>query len=238
MNKICKQCQGVFPLDSFHKDRREKDGHVIICKECAKEKSRIWNATNQERKKETCKIYYTKNSRIIIQKTSEHKKNNRDRINELARTSYAFNLEESRQKARERMQRWRSNPANKDSQREQRNVEVALHPGERARKLRLWRSNNPELAKAQTDRRRALRRGATQSTLTSKEWAFIKLSYDHRCAYCGKKQKRLTQDHITPLSRGGTHTIDNVVPACQSCNSRKHAGAPLCPVQPILPLGF
>jgi hypothetical protein len=29
-------------------------------------------------------------------------------------------------------------------------------------------------------------------------------------------------DHRIPLSRGGRHEIDNVIPACKPCNSRKH----------------
>jgi 5-methylcytosine-specific restriction endonuclease McrA len=29
-------------------------------------------------------------------------------------------------------------------------------------------------------------------------------------------------DHKLPLSRGGSNTIDNVVPACRPCNQKKH----------------
>jgi 5-methylcytosine-specific restriction endonuclease McrA len=29
-------------------------------------------------------------------------------------------------------------------------------------------------------------------------------------------------DHMIPVSRGGFHTIANIVPACQPCNSTKH----------------
>jgi 5-methylcytosine-specific restriction endonuclease McrA len=39
------------------------------------------------------------------------------------------------------------------------------------------------------------------------------------CAYCGKRAD--TIDHIVPRSRGGTHTWDNCVAACRTCNSRK-----------------
>ncbi|MEZ5205012.1 MAG: HNH endonuclease [Acidimicrobiales bacterium] len=40
-----------------------------------------------------------------------------------------------------------------------------------------------------------------------------------RCAYCGAKGS--TVDHVVPRSRGGRHDWDNVVLACQPCNSRK-----------------
>ncbi|MGI9001730.1 MAG: HNH endonuclease [Pseudonocardia sp.] len=40
-----------------------------------------------------------------------------------------------------------------------------------------------------------------------------------RCAYCGKRAE--TIDHVVPRSRGGTHTWDNCVAACRTCNSHK-----------------
>jgi 5-methylcytosine-specific restriction endonuclease McrA len=43
---------------------------------------------------------------------------------------------------------------------------------------------------------------------------------DGRCYYCGLERK-LTQDHVVPLSKGGSHSKDNVVAACRSCNSSK-----------------
>ena len=33
--------------------------------------------------------------------------------------------------------------------------------------------------------------------------------------------ERLTQDHVIPLSKGGQHIKENIVPACPSCNSKK-----------------
>lgn len=34
-------------------------------------------------------------------------------------------------------------------------------------------------------------------------------------------ETRLTADRVIPLSRGGSNFIENIVPACGSCNSRK-----------------
>lgn len=42
----------------------------------------------------------------------------------------------------------------------------------------------------------------------------------HSCQYCGSG-KRLTLDHVIPRSRGGLHSWDNVVTACERCNSFK-----------------
>jgi 5-methylcytosine-specific restriction endonuclease McrA len=92
----------------------------------------------------------------------------------------------------------------------------------------------PKAQKAANARYRARKKGAARSDLTAKQWEEIKSAYGHRCVYCGKKFKRLTKDHIIPLSRGGDHTVSNIVPACMSCNRKKHANAPPVPVQPLL----
>jgi 5-methylcytosine-specific restriction endonuclease McrA len=42
----------------------------------------------------------------------------------------------------------------------------------------------------------------------------------HACQYCGSP-KKLTLDHVIPRSKGGLHTWDNVVAACEKCNSVK-----------------
>ncbi|MDJ0713475.1 MAG: HNH endonuclease [Prochloraceae cyanobacterium] len=42
----------------------------------------------------------------------------------------------------------------------------------------------------------------------------------HQCQYCGSR-KKLTIDHVIPLSKGGKHSWENVVIACEPCNSRK-----------------
>lgn len=42
----------------------------------------------------------------------------------------------------------------------------------------------------------------------------------HTCQYCGSR-KRLTLDHVIPKSKGGSHTWDNVVTACEPCNLKK-----------------
>lgn len=67
--------------------------------------------------------------------------------------------------------------------------------------------------------------GAT-GTISAQEWEAKLALYDRRCAYCGKQPPRLHMEHMIPLSRGGSHSIDNVVPSCPSCNLRKGTKTP------------
>jgi len=90
---------------------------------------------------------------------------------------------------------------------------------------RAWRGANPAMVCAKGKLRRARKLGAGGS-ITLDQWKAIQSAYEWRCAYCGKKPAKLTQDHVIPLSRGGSHTPANIVPACTSCNSSKGARLP------------
>ena len=53
-----------------------------------------------------------------------------------------------------------------------------------------------------------------------KRWA----EFDHACAYCGKPDHRadeLELEHVVPISKGGAHHLNNIVPACRQCNHSK-----------------
>jgi 5-methylcytosine-specific restriction endonuclease McrA len=56
--------------------------------------------------------------------------------------------------------------------------------------------------------------------LTTPEWAGLRTAWGG-CAYCGSDTAELQRDCVLPISRGGRYTIDNVVPACRSCNTSK-----------------
>jgi 5-methylcytosine-specific restriction endonuclease McrA len=45
--------------------------------------------------------------------------------------------------------------------------------------------------------------------------------YGWECHWCGRKDTKLTIDHLTPRSRGGGDEIENLRPCCKPCNSRK-----------------
>ena len=83
-----------------------------------------------------------------------------------------------------------------------------------------WAFPDPEARRRYRQARRAARRHAAGS-LSVGEWEEIQKQFHQRCAYC-QRRRELTQDHVVPLSRGGRHDRTNIVPACRSCNSRKH----------------
>jgi hypothetical protein len=110
---------------------------------------------------------------------------------------------------------------------------TATHRQQINARTRTYRATNRERDQSYQRTRRARKRGA-EATLTLAQWDAIKALFGYRCAYCGQRPQKLTQDHITPIARGGAHTAANVIPACGSCNSRKLTNPPPVPVQRVL----
>lgn len=84
-----------------------------------------------------------------------------------------------------------------------------------------YRKNNPDKKRHLENRRRASKfENGGSHTLAQRLEKFEILG--NVCFYC-QKPKPLTVDHNIPLSRGGTDNIENILPACRSCNSKKNA---------------
>jgi len=154
-------------------------------------------------------------------------------------TRYAQDPEKARQEARTHYAKHRDILAararqyraeNPDTMKETQRRFRQNHPGYD----RTWNQAHPEVHQATEERRRAHKAAAAINDFTRAQWEVMKQHYGHRCVYCGRKMKRLTMDHLTPISKGGNHTASNIVPACQICNSIKGTKTPLLPVQPLL----
>lgn len=74
--------------------------------------------------------------------------------------------------------------------------------------------------RARAARKRKRRLSAVTNDLTAEQWAAIKSAWSG-CAYCGATDGPLQRDCVMAISRGGRYTVDNVVPACASCNTSK-----------------
>lgn len=57
---------------------------------------------------------------------------------------------------------------------------------------------------------------------TPDEWLELLEFYKHRCLFPGCENTNLTPDHVVPLSKGGTNTIENIQPLCRHHNATKY----------------
>lgn len=103
-----------------------------------------------------------------------------------------------------------------------------------------WRINNQERAKEYGKKYRQTEIGKEKykgyrkfrqqhktHLITDYEWQACKKYFDNTCAYCGMPEKEhrtvygqdLHKDHV---EHNGSNGLENCIPACKSCNSKKH----------------
>lgn len=90
---------------------------------------------------------------------------------------------------------------------------------------RRWRKRNRDKVKLYHKMSKARRRAKVREargSFNGSDWLERLALFNYRCVYCGSKRRKLTVDHWIPLSRGGTNSKGNIVPACSPCNSHKH----------------
>jgi 5-methylcytosine-specific restriction endonuclease McrA len=74
--------------------------------------------------------------------------------------------------------------------------------------------------RARAARKRKRRMDRVEHDLTDEQWNALRDAWAG-CAYCGATDRPMQRDCVLALSRGGRYTLDNIVPACRSCNASK-----------------
>lgn len=202
--KRCSKCREFKTLDNFYRDKTKKSGYGYQCKACIK---------SNESRKEYLKEYRETHKEYFREKHAEYRERNREKLKEKSKVNYWTNREKISQRAKE------------------------YRKTDRCKQL--------EKARRQTDRykgyvkyRKAIRRGAERQG--DRDITLEKLYIRDKgvCQICGKKcnwrdikiqgvcsivgRMYPSIDHIKPISRGGSHTWDNVQLAHFSCNSSKN----------------
>ena len=126
------------------------------------------------------------------------------------------------EKAREAMRRWRArNPdLKRERDRAYRRAAYRRDPAKSKAQRIAYLARHPEVKRAIDQSYRA-RKVAAHGSYTGAQWLDLLARCGHACAYCGATGP-LEADHRVPLARGGTNLIDNILPACRSCNGMKH----------------
>lgn len=71
--KICTKCKKEKSLDNFSKNKNNKDGFQVYCKECFNKNNLIYHKNNKEKKKKYAKQYALKNKEKSQKYYQDHK---------------------------------------------------------------------------------------------------------------------------------------------------------------------
>jgi len=219
--KTCTKCKITKPFSEYNKSKQAKSGLKPRCRECQKEDGQEWRDNNPDNKRE----YYLKNRQTSLDNSKKYAIRNRDKLKEYNKEYYKENKQIAISNAREYALR------NKDKIAEYKKAWVKKHEVRLKANHKKYRQTEAyKISKANsTNKRRVLKINSSDGTIPTdnlypltQELEYLLELQDYKCNNCDcdiTQGKHL--DHHIPLSKGGTHSINNVVWLCPTCNMRK-----------------
>ena len=201
----CPRCNNVKPLDDFHKSRKRYSGVAVYCKKCVSDYHVQYAILNKEKLLISSRNYYKNNKEHHREVCSDWNKRNPEKI-------------------KKHQQDWRVRNPEKNIEKIHR-----YYNANREKVLaynRKYQKANPEKARQSVHKRDAIKQQTTIEEINIME---IFERDNWICQICQRQvEKNLkwpnagfaSLDHVIPLSRGGTHTKDNLQLAHLTCNLR------------------
>ena len=202
----CKECKNIQARKNYDK-QKDNEEFMIKRRGYAKKNYPKTSVRAKERRKEIeahyiqyRKEYREKNYERVRQKEKEYYHNNKEIKKEYA--------EKNKDKIREKQREYYLSNKNlfKEKRQEYRKTEKG--------KMVYKNSNNKRRAKIM------------EGNIKTEDLQLL-IENSKTCYWCNiKLNKNYHIDHYVALSKGGTHTIDNIVISCPDCNLRKNAKDP------------
>lgn len=228
--KVCYTCKATKPLVEFNKHKQAVDGLHPSCTECknakAKERRKLniesvrardreYRHKNKDKKSLSDKKYREANKATLKTKKQEYYKENQEILsykNKLRR----INL------SREDKLNLKTKSHNRYKNRSEKEKENRKEYGKYYHKTPtgMLSSRNSR------GKRRANILSGLDGTVTSQALETLKEKQNNKCYHCEVEldfsiKGTVNLDHYIPLSKGGLHSITNVVWSCASCNKSK-----------------
>ncbi len=201
--KICSKCKVEKYVTEFYKSKANvaNDGLKYSCKVCSGANSLAWSRANKDIISKRRKARYLESVGGKLTRKKRSPEEARERFNAKRRKRYA---EDEEYREKDKASRRQHYADNRDKTLER----TSQYKKENPEKVAIWKSN------------RRVRKAKNGGTFTSEEWKELCERYDNMCVCC-RKERKLTVDHVVPISLGGNGYIENIQPLCKSCNSRK-----------------
>lgn len=239
--KICSKCNSAKETNLFYKDKTRKDGLDNICKECKNKILKIRYENNKDKYIEISREYRKNNPEKIKEINKNSKLKNRDKIKEYMKEYRQINKEKIKiteliykekniEKIKERKRLYSVNNREKINE-TRRKYRIKLRENKHIIKSFMTEEERIESNRFSKwkykHKRRAIEKDGDVSMSQIKEL----ISNANKCYWCkcdinNKDRLSFHIDHYMPLSKGGLHTIDNLVISCPNCNLTKNAKDP------------
>lgn len=198
--KTCKKCLKDMPLENFYIRNVKTNLRRTVCKTCMYEDSKKYKELNKEKTIQQQKDYRIKNKDRLSSYIKNYNIKNKDRLSEVKRKYYDKNIDIISQ-------------YNYDYYKK--NKEDII------KKVILYTKTEKGIIskKNTSNKRRLIKKNGNIDTVALLEMK----NKSNNCYWCDCKilNNNYHLDHYIPLSKGGSHTIDNIVISCPSCNLRK-----------------
>lgn len=224
--KRCSKCRKEKLNTEFGNVKNNSSRLNCYCKKCANENSKEWVKNNPDKRKESSNKYYHNNKDKQLEYNKEYRLKNIEKRRKYERER--AKRPEVRKRLYEYAKKWKLNNKERYAKaHRKRNKRYYEKNKDKIRAGQLdWERRNRDKTREKARKRRARIYKTRIGKVPTIEEQLSKQG--GMCANCKIKGKKVKWelDHIIALSRGGTHTSDNVQVLCHKCNGRKWAKTP------------
>jgi len=212
--RTCKTCGETKPIEEFPLTESKRNGKVRICRR-GKCQACVMEYRNERRRNKTRTRVVVERpltkicSKCLVEKSGDDFvlcRREKDGLSNTCKQCQKENRKKNKEASTLRVLTWQRNNPEKLKAKQKR------YQDKHKEQIR-------DLVRARTNRRRT-RLTQAGGSFTREEWNVLCARYEYRCLCCGE-HKKLTADHIVPVSLGGSSNIDNIQPLCGSCNAKK-----------------
>jgi len=250
LTKICTKCKIEKDIDMFHNYKYGVHGKKPHCKECAIAYSRKYKEEHKSeiklKKPQQDKKYREKNKEKISFMAKIYRENNKEKIskkhkewrdkNKESRKIYRDTyVSENKEKVYEYQKKYRLEISKNKTKEYNRRYRDKNKEKLRLKQIKYRKTESGKIChKNYNNKRRYIKKCTSDGRIPmtsiyplNRDLQELLELQDNKCNICGcdiTDKKHL--DHHVPLSKGGTHSIDNVVFLCPTCNLTKNNKLP------------
>lgn len=221
--KVCNKCLVEKDKSEFSPDKRSLDGCQPSCKQCINLLKKTKYHADIDQYREKHRLYYSQHKDKILSRNKKSNEKNREKV--LISKKNWYEKVKNTELFIEKGKKYRE--LNKERKKQYDANYNKINTEKKCTNAKRWNKNNPEKRSVilfnNNAKRRANKKGG-DSLFTILNWKRKQIKL---CYWCGIDcDGDYHIDHYQPLAKGGSHTIDNFVISCPSCNLTKNAKDP------------